>query len=105
VLLLAEDEGEPSGCVAVRRWDTTTCEMKRLYVRDRWRGRGLGEELARAAIEWSRGAGYARMRLDTLPAMAGAQRLYARLGFREIPPYRFNPVPGARFMELPLGRG
>jgi GNAT superfamily N-acetyltransferase len=105
VLLLAEDEGDPAGCVAVHRWDGEACEMKRLYVRQRWRGRGLGEELARAAIEWARRAGYDRMRLDTLPSMAGAQRLYERLGFREIPAYRFNPVPGARFMELPLGPG
>jgi GNAT superfamily N-acetyltransferase len=102
VLLLAEDAGEPAGCIAVRRWDADACEMKRLYVRERWRGHGLGEDLARAAIEWSRRAGYARMRLDTLPNMSGAQRLYVRLGFREIPPYRFNPVPGARFMELSL---
>ena len=102
VLLLAEDAGEPAGCIAVRRWDAEACEMKRLFVRGRWRGHGLGEDLARAAIEWSRRAGYARMRLDTLPNMAGAQRLYVRLGFREIPPYRFNPVPGARFMELAL---
>ena len=102
VLMLAQARGEPAGCVAVHRWDAEACEMKRLFVRDAWRGHGLGAELARAAIEWARRAGYARMRLDTLPAMSGAQRLYARLGFREIPPYRFNPVPGARFMERTL---
>lgn len=103
VLLLAVVGEEPAGCVAVRRWDATACEMKRLFVRVAQRGRGLGEDLARAAIDWARGAGYARMRLDTLPSMAGAQRLYARLGFREVPAYRFNPVEGARFMELRLG--
>jgi ribosomal protein S18 acetylase RimI-like enzyme len=102
VLLLASVAGEAAGCIAVRRWDAESCEMKRLFVPERQRGRGLGEELAHAAIEWSRRAGYARMLLDTLPAMTAAQRLYERLGFREIPPYRFNPVAGARFMELAL---
>jgi GNAT superfamily N-acetyltransferase len=102
VLLLASVAADPAGCIAVRRWDAAACEMKRLFVRERQRGLGLGEELARAAIEWSRRAGYARMLLDTLPAMAAAQRLYDRLGFREIPPYRFNPVAGARFLELEL---
>lgn len=102
VLLLGVVAGEAAGCVAVRRWDTEACEMKRLFVPERQRGRGLGEDLARAAIDWSRRAGYARMLLDTLPSMTGAQRLYAQLGFREIPPYRFNPVAGTRFMELAL---
>lgn len=105
LLLLGSVAGEAAGCVAVRRWDTEACEMKRLFVPERHRGQGVGEDLARAAIDWSRRAGYARMLLDTLPSMTGAQRLYARLGFREIPPYRFNPVGGARFMELPLGDG
>ena len=76
--------------------------MKRLFVRDPFRGKGAGVGLVEAAIEWARTAGYGRMLLDTLPLMETAQRLYERLGFRESPPYRFNPVAGARFMELSL---
>lgn len=102
VLLLALHADEPAGCVAVHAWKDDACEMKRLFVRDRFRGLGLGGELARAAIAWARAAHYRCMLLDTLPAMGDAQKLYARLGFREVAPYRWNPVPGARFMELLL---
>jgi len=102
VLLLYLDEGRPAGCVAVHRWSEDACEMKRLFVRDPFRGKGAGVGLVEAAIEWARTAGYGRMLLDTLPLMETAQRLYERLGFRESPPYRFNPVAGARFMELSL---
>jgi putative acetyltransferase len=92
------------GCIAVRRISDTDCEMKRLFLREDGRGQGLGEGLARAAIEWARESGYARMLLDTLPKMGAAHRLYERLGFRETGAYRHNPVPGARFMALSLPR-
>ena len=101
-LLVAWANARPAGCVAVRRIDDHDCEMKRLYVRDAFRGLSAGERLAREAIEWARGAGYARMLLDTLPSMRSAHRLYERLGFAETPAYRFNPVEGARFMALAL---
>jgi len=103
VLFLAWAEARPAGCVAVRRIDDRDCEMKRLYVRDAFRGLSAGERLAREAIEWARAASYRRMLLDTLPSMRSAHRLYERLGFVEIPAYRFNPVEGTRFMALELG--
>lgn len=101
-LILCVVDQEPAGCIAVRPWQARACEMKRLYVRKAFQGRGCGQFLAAKAIEWAKHAGYERMLLDTLPAMTTAQHLYERLGFRGVDPYRFNPVSGARYMELAL---
>ena len=76
--------------------------MKRLFVREQFRGSGCGVALAQRVITWARQARYQRILLDTLPSMEKAQLLYVRLGFREVALYRFNPVPGAKFLELAL---
>jgi GNAT superfamily N-acetyltransferase len=98
-LFLADDAG---GCVAVRFLSPDTAEMKRLYVRDKHRGKGLGRALAEKAIRTAREAGCARIVLDTLPKMREAQALYGVLGFTRIDPYLQNPTPGAFCFELRL---
>jgi putative acetyltransferase len=101
-LLVAEQEGVVAGCVALRPLEDGTAEMKRLYLRPGARGTGLGRRMALTVIAEAEKAWYERLRLDTLPAMSAAIAMYRDLGFREIPAYRHNPVPGALFFERRL---
>lgn len=104
-LLLAEVDTELAGCVAMHKLEQQICEMKRLYLRPKFRGKGLGRVLAEAMIAEARKVGYDRMRLDTVePVMRDAVGMYRKLDFREIAAYRENPMPGTLYMELSLRR-
>jgi putative acetyltransferase len=101
--LLAEYDGQLAGCVALHPWEPGVCEMKRLYLRPSFRGKGLGRVIAERIIAEARNIGYQLMRLDTIePIMKDAVEMYRKLGFREIAPYRPNPIAGAMYMELEL---
>ncbi|EYF04141.1 GNAT family N-acetyltransferase [Chondromyces apiculatus] len=101
-LLLAWVGGDVAGCVALRDLGDWLCEMKRLFVRPGFHGRGVGRRLAGALLQEARSAGYEAMRLDTVPSMQAAMGLYEALGFRDIAPYTPNLIEGARFLELRL---
>lgn len=103
ILLAEEDEGV-AGCVAMRPLEAAgRCEMKRLFVREAFRGRGLGRALATRIIALARETGHREMVLDTLATMTEATSLYRSLGFVDIPPYTFNPLPNVVYLGLQLG--
>jgi putative acetyltransferase len=106
-LLLATVDGEAAGCGALRALPdvdhTNACEMKRLYVRPAFRRFGLGRLLVRALMDHGIQAGYSNLLLDTLDDMEAARGLYASLGFEEVAPYYFNPIPGAHYLRAALG--
>ncbi len=102
-LYLATEGEEIAGCIALRKLENGVCEMKRLFVRERFRGRQIGKLLIERLIADATEIGYDRMRLDTFPPKMGkAVRLYEAYGFREIAPYYENPNEGVLFMELTL---
>lgn len=106
-LFLAECDGRLAGCIALRalKSDATghTCELKRLWVRPGFRGRGIGRRLTEAALAAARETGYRDMKLDTLPAMmAEAGAMYRSLGFVECAPYYHNPIEGSLYMTRAL---
>ena len=100
--LIAREGAAALGCAGVRRFADGAGEIKRLYVVPAARGRGIGLRLARHIVAEARRLGYARLLLDTLPAMQEAQALYVSLGFKPTAAYRFNPLPGAAYFELSL---
>ncbi|NDY92180.1 GNAT family N-acetyltransferase [Ideonella livida] len=107
LLLLAWVDGQVAACGAFRPLPeadvANACEMKRLYVRPAFRRLGLGRQLAQALLDGATQAGYSAMLLDTLDDMEAARELYATLGFREVPPYYYNPLPGAHYLCAHLG--
>lgn len=102
VILLALVDGTPAGVVGLTRFDARACEMKRMFVRPSHRGLGLGRRLAEDVVTAARERGYGRMLLDTVHELQAANALYESLGFRDVPPYRHNPRPDARYLELVL---
>ena len=106
-LLLALVDGQVAGCGGLRPLPgsdyANACEMKRLFVRPAYRKFGLGRLLAQALLDRGAQAGFSAMLLDTLDDMEAARGLYASLGFAEIPPYYFNPIPGAHYLKADLG--
>jgi len=108
-LLLAFVDGQLAGCGAFRALPDVdfpnACEMKRLYVRRAFRRFGLGRRLVQALIDRAVEAGYSNMLLDTLDDMEVARGLYESLGFEEIPPYYYNPIPGAHYLRADLNDG
>lgn len=105
-LLLAHVEGAVAGCCALRPCDSSdyanAAEMKRLYVRQAYRGLGLGRQLTEAILDAAHKAGYACVLLDTLDDMESARALYEDLGFEEIPPYYHNPHAGAHYLKVDI---
>ena len=102
-LVLVRVAGAAAGAVGLRPLEPGICDLKRLFVRPAYRRLGLGRTLAERIIAEARAKHYRAIRLDTIGrSMASAIALYRALGFREIPAYAFNPVPGALFMELDL---
>jgi putative acetyltransferase len=99
-ILLAYYKDAAAGCVALRKIDDVTCEMKRLYVKKEFRGLKIGRILSEEIIKKASGRGYKIMRLDTLERMNEAVNLYVSLGFKRTAPYRVNPLPDVIFMEL-----
>ena len=102
ILLLARNGADNAGCVGIRKIDAGACELKRLYVRPRFRRVGLGRVLALEAIARARAAGYRRVCLDTLPAMLEARALYASLGFAPCVPFYDSCATGGDCFELLL---
>ncbi|MGF1481995.1 MAG: GNAT family N-acetyltransferase [Cyanophyceae cyanobacterium] len=102
-LLLAFFNQQVAGCVALRELNSNICEMKRLYVKPEFRRLKIGKRLAEALIVKAKELNHTEMRLDTVPSMASAQKLYSALGFEEISAYCHNPITGACYRRLILG--
>lgn len=101
-LYLLYREGQPAGCVGLKKLNEKECELKRLYVRPQFRGEKLGEYLMDVIIKDAGEIGYSAMLLDTLPFLENACGLYQKLGFYEIPAYNDSPLDTSIYMKLDL---
>ena len=98
-LLIAYDGTKPIGCVALRKWDIKTAELKRMFVQQEYQGHKIGRKLLEQVLQIAQALNYRQVKLDTLSTMEGALKLYRSYGFSEILPYRFNPIEGTVYME------
>jgi ribosomal protein S18 acetylase RimI-like enzyme len=102
-LFLAFADENLAGCIALQKLEDDICEMKRLFVKNDFRGQKIGIALIEKLFEEAKNIGYKKMRLDTFPSkMSKAVKLYESYGFREIPPYYQNPYGETLFMERNL---
>jgi len=101
-LYLALCDGFPAGCIGLKPFDRESCELKRLYVRPAFRGRGLGTQLVQQIIRDAREIGYKRLLLDTFPFLHSARRIYRRLGFYDIGSYNDSPMENLIYLQLDL---
>ncbi len=101
-LYVAYKDSKPAACVAFKKLDDVTCEMKRMYVREEFTQQGIGSRLVQRTIDEARKIGYKSMVLDTVPILQSAVKLYKKHGFYEIEPYNDNPIEDAIYMKLEL---
>jgi putative acetyltransferase len=99
ILYLVKYKSDFAGCAGIRKFSGGICELKRMYIKESLRGKGAGKLLLKKAFEGAEKLGYYAMRLDTLPRMKAAIAIYEKTGFKEIKPYRLNPVEGAKYYE------
>ena len=90
------------GCVGIRKFESNICELKRMYIKKQYRGKGFGQQLLNSAINLAKSLNYNKIRLDTLPTMKEASHIYKKSGFYEIEQYRYNPVSGTKYFELDI---
>jgi GNAT superfamily N-acetyltransferase len=102
ILILDGNSGEEVGCVGIRKFEDNIAELKRMFIKESHRNKGLGKKLMKMAIELSKSLGYEKIRLDTLDTMIPANVIYEKYGFRETGAYRYNPFKNVKYFELDL---
>jgi ribosomal protein S18 acetylase RimI-like enzyme len=97
--IIAKDKDNVIGCVGLKKWDEEICEMKRLFVNDKYKGKGIGKKLVEIIIEEAKKEKYTIMRLDTFKTMESALKIYYKNNFYKIEPYYNNPYNGVVYLE------